>query len=213
MRSRRQSAFEEFTEGGTPLGLLWITVDQAHELRKTHGARACETMIGRVERTLTNGLRPAEELGRWGDDEFLVLSHEPSANSLAAHAQVLAGLARTSDFRWWGDRLSLTREHRRGAGNRRRRLCPSFSNVRRPQCSQAFMRAAITSHLPQRGQHVRHRRNCFGFRRGHRRIPDGERPYRSADPAGRDVDHRRSCDGNAAGGESGPHSEGHRRWT
>jgi len=27
---------------------------------------------------------------------------------LAAHAQVLAGLARTADFRWWGDRISLT---------------------------------------------------------------------------------------------------------
>jgi GGDEF domain-containing protein len=27
---------------------------------------------------------------------------------LAAHAQTLAGLARTADFRWWGDRISLT---------------------------------------------------------------------------------------------------------
>jgi GGDEF domain-containing protein len=27
---------------------------------------------------------------------------------LAQHAQVLAGLARTADFRWWGDRISLT---------------------------------------------------------------------------------------------------------
>jgi diguanylate cyclase (GGDEF)-like protein/PAS domain S-box-containing protein len=108
IEEQAKSAFDEFTEWGTPLGLLWITVDQAHELRKTHGARACDSMIERVERTLTNGLRPAEELGRWGDDDFMVLSHEPSANSLAAHAQVLAGLARTSDFRWWGDRLSLT---------------------------------------------------------------------------------------------------------
>ncbi len=65
-------------------------------------------MIERVERTLTHGLRPTEELGRWGDDEFLILSHEASAGSLASHAQVLVGLARTSDFRWWGDRLSLT---------------------------------------------------------------------------------------------------------
>ncbi len=108
IEEQAKSAFDEFTEWGTPLGLLWITVDQAHELRKTHGARACDSMIERIERTLTNGLRPAEELGRWGDDDFMVLSHEPSANSLAAHAQVLAGLARTSDFRWWGDRLSLT---------------------------------------------------------------------------------------------------------
>ena len=55
-----------------------------------------------------HGLRPTEQMGRWGDDEFLVLSHERTAEMLAAHAQVLAGLARTTDFRWWGDRVSLT---------------------------------------------------------------------------------------------------------
>jgi GGDEF domain-containing protein len=47
-------------------------------------------------------------MGRWGDDEFLVLSHERTPEMLATHAQVLAGLARTADFRWWGDRASLT---------------------------------------------------------------------------------------------------------
>ena len=91
-----------------PFGVLWITVDQAHDLRKTHGAGACDAMLEKVERALANGLRPAEEMGRWGDDEFLVLSHERTPEMLAAHAQVLAGLARTADFRWWGDRISLT---------------------------------------------------------------------------------------------------------
>lgn len=108
IEEQAQSAFDDFTKRGTPLGLLWISVDQARELRKTHGTRACEMMIERIERTLMHGLRPAEELGRWGDDEFLILSHETTAGSLASHAQVLVGLARTSDFRWWGDRLSLT---------------------------------------------------------------------------------------------------------
>jgi GGDEF domain-containing protein len=45
---------------------------------------------------------------RWGDDEFLVLSFERTPEMLAAHAQTLAGLARTADFHWWGDRISLT---------------------------------------------------------------------------------------------------------
>src|SRR5271157_5106726 len=53
-------------------------------------------------------LRPGEELGRWGEDEFLVISHELTPEMLAAHAEVLAGLARTADFHWWGDRVSLT---------------------------------------------------------------------------------------------------------
>ena len=65
-------------------------------------------MIEKVERALGNGLRPAEEMARWGDDEFLVLSLERTPEMLAAHAQTLAGLARTADFRWWGDRVSLT---------------------------------------------------------------------------------------------------------
>jgi diguanylate cyclase (GGDEF)-like protein/PAS domain S-box-containing protein len=108
LEARLGSAFEDFQQGGPPFGVLWITVDQAHDLRKTHGGGACDAMLEKVERALANGLRPVEALGRWGDDEFLVLSHERTPEMLAAHAQSLAGLARTADFRWWGDRVSLT---------------------------------------------------------------------------------------------------------
>jgi diguanylate cyclase (GGDEF)-like protein/PAS domain S-box-containing protein len=108
LKDRLESEHEMFVHEGVPLALLWIVVDQSRELRKTHGARACETMLEKVERTLANGLKPGEEVGRWGEDEFLVLSRENSPQALQAHAQVLAGLARTADFRWWGDRVSLT---------------------------------------------------------------------------------------------------------
>ena len=108
LKDRLESLFEDLTHGGTAFGVLWITVDQAHELRKTHGAGACEAMFLKVERTLAHGLRPAEHLGRWGEDEFLVISHERTPSLLADHAQALAGMARTADFRWWGDRVSLT---------------------------------------------------------------------------------------------------------
>jgi PAS domain S-box-containing protein/diguanylate cyclase (GGDEF)-like protein len=105
---RLTALFEDFLQGGETFGILWIAVDQAPDLRRTHGAAACELMLGKVERTLARGLRPAEELARWGDDEFLVLSHERTPKMLAAHAQLLAGLPRTADFRWWGDRVSIT---------------------------------------------------------------------------------------------------------
>jgi diguanylate cyclase (GGDEF)-like protein/PAS domain S-box-containing protein len=105
---RLEAAFVDFGRGGETFGVLWLTVDQAHELRKTHGAGACDAMLEKVEHVLANGLRPAEKMGRWGDDEYLILSHERTPQMLAAHAQVLAGLARTTDFRWWGDRVSIT---------------------------------------------------------------------------------------------------------
>ncbi len=108
LEDRLAALHEDLLRGGMPFGVLWIAVDQARELRRTHGAMACEAMLDKVERAMTNGLRPGEALGRWGEYELLVVSHERSPEMLEAHAQMLVGLARTADFRWWGDRISIT---------------------------------------------------------------------------------------------------------
>lgn len=108
LEERLTLAFDDFLDGGEPIGVLWIAVDQAHELRKTHGAAACEAMLAKMQHIIAQGLRPADVMGRWGTDEFLVIAHERSADQLSAHARKLAGMARTTDFRWWGDRLQLT---------------------------------------------------------------------------------------------------------
>lgn len=108
LEERLEQQFDDYTNGGDPFGVLWISVDQAHDLRKTHGAAACETMLAKVQHAIAQGLRPTEQMGRWGTDEFLVISHERSADMLSSHARKLAGLARTTDFRWWGDRVQLT---------------------------------------------------------------------------------------------------------
>ena len=105
---RLQTEFDDFKRGGPPFSVLWIGVDQAEDLRKTHGVSACNAMLEKARHALVHGLRPAEEMSRWGDDEFLIIAHERSAEMLASHAHTLAGLARTADFRWWGDRVSVT---------------------------------------------------------------------------------------------------------
>jgi diguanylate cyclase (GGDEF)-like protein len=108
MEDRLDEAWREWTNNSIPFGLLWITVDQAAMLRKTHGRDASEAMLAILERTLLHGLRPSEILGRWGSNEFLVLCHEHTVEMLVAHAHRIGGLSRTADFRWWGDRISLT---------------------------------------------------------------------------------------------------------
>jgi diguanylate cyclase (GGDEF)-like protein/PAS domain S-box-containing protein len=105
---RIQEEFEDSGNGGATFGVLWISVDQANELRKTHGPKACQIMLDKICHALEQGMRPADEIGRWGADEFLVVTHERTTEMLASHAQTLAGLARTADFRWWGDRVSLS---------------------------------------------------------------------------------------------------------
>lgn len=108
MEDRLDAAHHQWLTSRMPFGLLWITVDQAQSLRKTHGHDACEAMLRTVEQTLSRRMKPAEVIGRWGCNEFLVLAHERTAELLVERARRLAGLARTADFRWWGDRIGLT---------------------------------------------------------------------------------------------------------
>jgi len=108
IEDRLEAAFHEWKTNHVPFGLLWITIDQAAQMRRTHGRDACEAMLRIVEHRLAQGLRPSEVIGRWGSDEFLVVSHERTAEMLTKHGEHLAGLTRTADFRWWGDRVSLT---------------------------------------------------------------------------------------------------------
>jgi PAS domain S-box-containing protein len=105
---RLQIGFDDFAREGAPLNILRISVDQAEELRKTHGAAACQAMLEKVYYALAHGLRPGEEIGYWASDGFFVIAHERNTEMLTAHAKMLAGRARTADFRWWGDRVSVT---------------------------------------------------------------------------------------------------------
>ncbi len=108
MEDRLDAAHHQWITAQIPFGLLWMAVDQAQSLRRTHGHDACEAMLRTVEQTLLRQMKPAEIIGRWGNNEFLVLAHERTCEQLVDHARRLAGLARTADFRWWGDRVGLT---------------------------------------------------------------------------------------------------------
>ena len=108
LQDRLVCMHEEFRRGDFPMGVMWVSVDQAPELQRSHGTGACEAMLQKLEKTIAGGLKPVEEVGRWGDQDLLILCHERTAAALASHAQMLARLARTTDFRWWGDRISLT---------------------------------------------------------------------------------------------------------
>jgi len=108
IQDRLETAYNAFLHHNEKLGVLWILVDQADLMRRTHGPQACSGMLDVLERVLALGLNPDEFIGRWGDDEFLIVSHKRDALALASHGFVLAGQARTADFHWWGDRVSIT---------------------------------------------------------------------------------------------------------
>lgn len=108
LEERLEAAMQGFQKNKEQLGLLCINVDQGEQVKHTHGEQAFTGMLDVIERVLALGLHPNEFIGRWEESEFLIISHERTAEQLASHAFTLVGLARTADFRWWGDRISVT---------------------------------------------------------------------------------------------------------
>ena len=120
LEERLRAMFDDFLRGEVPLGCCgsrWTRRGAA----KTHGASACDAMLEKVQRALANGLRPAEEMGRWGDDEFLVICRT-SARGDAGSACADAGRPGAhGGFSLVGRPGFAHGEHRRGAGRRRGR--------------------------------------------------------------------------------------------
>jgi diguanylate cyclase (GGDEF)-like protein/PAS domain S-box-containing protein len=101
-------SFAQWSQGSVPLSVLSVQVDQAAQMRRTHGKDACEAMMDVVEKTLAGSLRPTEVMGRWGENEYLVITHHRLLPALERHALRLASIAQAAEFRWWGDKISLT---------------------------------------------------------------------------------------------------------
>jgi diguanylate cyclase (GGDEF)-like protein/PAS domain S-box-containing protein len=131
LQDRLDEAMQEWELNQVPFGVLWITVDQALTMRKTHGHDASEAMLRIVEQTLLHGLRPTEMLGRWGTNEYLVVSHERSGEMLESRAKHLAQLSRTADFRWWGDRVPLTISVGAAQANENRKLAALLNRAQK----------------------------------------------------------------------------------
>lgn len=211
MEDRLDAAHHQWATSGMSFGLLWITVDQAKSLRKTHGRDACEAMLRAVEDSLLRQMKPAETIGRWGDNEFLIIAHERSAELLTDHARRLAGLARTVDFRWWGDRIGLTLSIGTSFEIGTDTLQCLLNRARQAMRTSEYVGPIMS--LRRGKSNASDHRNCRRFRSRDWRFPDGERTYPRPhpDPASRVGDHRRRSFGHHLDRQSGLHYQGHDR--
>ncbi len=61
---------------GHPLSVLLVDVDNMKGINDDYGHETGDAVLRNVATALTGCLRPSDRIGRWGDDEFLVLLPE-----------------------------------------------------------------------------------------------------------------------------------------
>jgi len=88
-------------------GLLRIRVLGLDEFRAKHGIQSAFPLLRTTAHTLRHSLDPEIFVGRWGEDEFILVL--PSANRLTnlAEAEKVWNLLTKSEVSWWGDRFPV----------------------------------------------------------------------------------------------------------
>ena len=107
MLSHLREAMIRFTKVQVPFAVLFFRVEGLNLFRASLGLEAASSLLRVVARTLEYNLWMTDFVGRWGDDQFLVIlggCREEVVGSVRERVRrSLAG----EGIEWWGERRSL----------------------------------------------------------------------------------------------------------
>ena len=108
MQAHLRETLTTFSEHPVPFSILCIGIDKLDAIKSRYGAGAVSAVIRAVGQTLENSLRPTDTIGRWLDNEFLVLLTECGHHEIGRVAERLRKMANQCEIGWWGDQLRVT---------------------------------------------------------------------------------------------------------
>ena len=91
-----------------PFCALCISIDGLTRIRERFGQAAVDATLHVVAQTLESALRPTDYLGRWLEQEFLVILTECNESDVARVGERLRKMAQRSHVSWWGDTWGVT---------------------------------------------------------------------------------------------------------
>jgi diguanylate cyclase (GGDEF)-like protein/PAS domain S-box-containing protein len=107
MRSHLRETLATFVELHVPFGVLCLRLDGLPHFRASLGPEAGSSLLRVVARSLENALWPTDFIGRWSDDQFLVILNNCREEALPAVLERVRRLLAGDGIAWWGERRSL----------------------------------------------------------------------------------------------------------
>lgn len=93
---------------GWQFGVLFVDVDRFKEINDRHNHIIGDRVIRMVARTLVNGIRSFDIVGRWGGDEFVIFIVNVDEEQLHAVSEKLRRLIENSGFTEGGETIGVT---------------------------------------------------------------------------------------------------------
>jgi len=106
-RAVLSECIEGLNSSRSGFGLLCVRILGLEQFRTKHGPDSVLAFLRTTAQTLRHTLEPSNFVGRWGQDEFLVVLDSSSPITVAAKAESIWRLLSQSEISWWGDRFLI----------------------------------------------------------------------------------------------------------
>jgi diguanylate cyclase (GGDEF)-like protein/PAS domain S-box-containing protein len=107
MQAHLREALATFAEMNLPISVLCFHLEGFDQFRARFGPEAASSLLRVVARTLESALWKTDFIGRWRDDEFLVILNGCREDALHLVRERVRRMLANDEIEWWGDRLSL----------------------------------------------------------------------------------------------------------
>ena len=108
MRSHLRETLTTFAEFQAPFGVLCIRLEGLPHFRAGLGPEAASSLLRVVARSLEGALWRTDFVGRWADDQFLVILNGCREEMLPSVRERVRRLLSGDSIEWWVERRSLS---------------------------------------------------------------------------------------------------------
>jgi diguanylate cyclase (GGDEF)-like protein/PAS domain S-box-containing protein len=107
MESHLRQTLKTFVEIQVPFGVLCIRIEGLQRFRASLGSEAASTLLRVIGRALESTLWITDHVGRWADDQFVVILNGCHEDPLHSVRERLRRMLANDGIEWWGERRSL----------------------------------------------------------------------------------------------------------
>lgn len=107
MHSHLRETLGTFTDVQVPFGILIFRLQGFEHFRSSFGPEAAASLLRVVARTLEGALWKTDFVGRWAEDQFLVILNGCRENALCLVRERLQRMLANDSIEWWGERRTL----------------------------------------------------------------------------------------------------------
>ena len=107
MQSHLRQALSTFTELQIPFALFFLRVEGLPHFRASLGQEAAASLLRVVARTLESALWITDFVGRWTEEQFLVILSGCREDALSVVRERIRRTLAGEGIEWWGERRSL----------------------------------------------------------------------------------------------------------